>query len=267
MAFSLDDLPSFLAAIIGVLTILAGSATAAGVHREVLVIFGLFVSTVVGPTILGVGPPGLLSVVAYWLHAVQRTGAFTPESKRKFDYDEIRSGLLLGRQPRNFHDLERLRKEGITGLVTLNQRWELFIDLGEFRATLEKHGIEHLHIETADFQGPQPESTVKAVEFLANHIRKHRAPGKVYVHCNAGRGRSALVLAAYLLAADYAARSPGDEWDPAAEVQRVFGEMRAKRPQVSLGLTRYPLTGQSRALRHFATSDAPSLGEAWRKHQ
>jgi len=264
MGVTLDDLPSFLVASVGFVVVVAGAARAIGVRRNAVGALALLVATVLGPTVLGVGPPALRSSVSYWLHAAMRTSAFTPEDKRAFDYDEVRSSLLLGRQPRNNKDLERLKAEGVIGFVTLNEPWELFMGLGGLQAAVKNLGMEHLHIETADFQGPKQQQTVKAVEFIARHMSDG---GKVYVHCNAGRGRSATVAAAYLLAADCAARSPEEAWDPAAEVERVVGEMRVKRPKVTASLLRFPLTSQARALRLFATEDAVRAGDAWRKRR
>merc|ERR1711957_184151 len=104
---------------------------------------------------------------------------------------------------------------------------------------------------------------LKAVLFIRQHTAD--AQGKVYVHCNAGRGRSASVVAAFLLASE----SAGDEetWDPVASVERVVQEMRAVRPKVTANLVRYPITGQSRALRRFAVEDAYRIGATWRKRR
>lgn len=251
----MDDLPSFLVVAGSCLVLVPTAALAAGLRREAVASGTLLILAVLGPAIFGVGPQPLRSSVSYLLHFVKRSGVFTPEAKRKFDYDEIRPGLLVGRQPRHKGDLEQLKSEGVTAVVTLNEDWELFVpDLGE-RST--KLGMKHLQVPTADFQGPELQSTVQAVELVRQQLR---AKGKVYIHCNAGRGRSAVVAAAYMLAEDSSADS-----EPAKEVLRVVKEMRLKRPAVTPNLMRYPITGQSRALRRFATEEAERLGAAWKK--
>ncbi|KFP58012.1 Phosphatidylglycerophosphatase and protein-tyrosine phosphatase 1, partial [Cariama cristata] len=61
----------------------------------------------------------------------------------------------------------------------------------------ETMGVEQLRLSTVDLTGvPTLENLHKGVEF----ILKHRACGNsVYVHCKAGRSRSATVVAAYLI--------------------------------------------------------------------
>ncbi|KFV01486.1 Phosphatidylglycerophosphatase and protein-tyrosine phosphatase 1, partial [Pterocles gutturalis] len=61
----------------------------------------------------------------------------------------------------------------------------------------EAMGVEQLRLGTVDLTGvPTLENLHKGVEF----ILKHRACGhSVYVHCKAGRSRSATMVAAYLI--------------------------------------------------------------------
>lgn len=58
-------------------------------------------------------------------------------------------------------------------------------------------GVEQLRLSTVDLTGvPTLENLQKGVEF----ILRHRAFGNsVYVHCKAGRSRSATMVAAYLI--------------------------------------------------------------------
>mmetsp|Transcript_54330 Transcript_54330/g.129461 ORF Transcript_54330/g.129461 Transcript_54330/m.129461 type:complete len:270 (-) Transcript_54330:197-1006(-) len=256
-AGTLDDLPGFLALIACSVTATSSIAMLLGIRRDyiALLVFGL--SCLLGPTILGLGPLALRSSVSYWLHFVKKTGVFTPEHKRQFNYDEVRGGILLGRQPRNLQDLHEIKSKGTVAIVSLNEAWELFMQ--DLTPAAEKLSMAHLHLQVPDFQGPEPSAIAEAVEF----IRKHSSlpgpdgmPGKVYVHCNAGRGRSAVVAAAYLLSEDSAQRRPDEPWNAAQEVRRVVNELRSKRPKVTPNLLRYPITGQSRSLRRFAENEA-----------
>lgn len=259
---SLDDLPSFIAVAVLCISLAAGLAAFLGIRARLVVAATSLVVLVLGPTIFGLGPNALRTSVAYFLHFCKRSNVFTPEASRQFDFDEIRPGLLLGRQPRHMQDLKRIQQEGVTAVVSLNQPWELFVpDLG---SALSGLGMKHLHIHAPDFQGPELSDTVAAVDFIRQQLLSNKS-GKVYIHCNAGRGRSATVLAAFLLASDNAERDRRESWDAAAEAARVVQEMRAVRPKVTPNLARYPITGQSRALRLFASKEAPRIGASWKK--
>lgn len=74
------------------------------------------------------------------------------------------------------------------------------------------------------------------------HIYSHIAANRtVYVHCNAGKGRSSVVVAAYLMYTE-------DKWLSAKEVVKY---LRSKRDQVSFGLLDWPLRAQARAVVNF----------------
>ncbi|KFP04303.1 Phosphatidylglycerophosphatase and protein-tyrosine phosphatase 1, partial [Calypte anna] len=87
-------------------------------------------------------------------------------------------------------------EENVRAVVTLNEEYEtrfLCFSAQEWEAM----GVEQLRLSTVDLTGvPTLENLLKGVEF----ILKHRACGNsVYVHCKAGRFRSATVVAAYLI--------------------------------------------------------------------
>ncbi len=119
--------------------------------------------------------------------------------------------LLLGALPFPGH-VPELKKLGITGVVNL---------CAEYRgasAALREAGIEELYLPVIDFTPPDLEQVRQGVEF----IRKHAdAGGKVYVHCKAGRGRSANIVLCYLMARD--------GLTPAAAMARIL----ARRPHIS----------------------------------
>ena len=81
-------------------------------------------------------------------------------------------------------------------MLTLNEDHEL----KNFYAKpedFEAHGISVYRLVICDFVGaPQVEDIDQAV----NHIKKVVNAGKmIYIHCKAGRSRSSLILAAYLM--------------------------------------------------------------------
>jgi atypical dual specificity phosphatase len=58
------------------------------------------------------------------------------------------------------------------------------------------HEIEHLRLPTVDFSNPQVENLFHGVEFLRT-VRE--ANKTAYIHCKAGRQRSANLAACYLI--------------------------------------------------------------------
>lgn len=58
-------------------------------------------------------------------------------------------------------------------------------------------GINHLHLPTADFNNaPDPEKLNEGVRFIKQFDNLDTS---CYVHCKAGRGRSATLVACYLI--------------------------------------------------------------------
>ncbi|MEM0926758.1 MAG: dual specificity protein phosphatase family protein, partial [Planctomycetota bacterium] len=68
-----------------------------------------------------------------------------------------------------------------------------------------QHGIEQLHIPTTDFTHPSLEDVEAAVEFIQKYTLQNDC---VYIHCKAGRARSATVAMCWLM--KYRGMSPAD---------------------------------------------------------
>lgn len=109
-----------------------------------------------------------------------------------FDFDEIIDGIFLGRMPRHEKDLALLKTSGIVALIVLNEEWELKMNLEEVR----KQGFELLHLSTPDYFAPSPREIQEGVLYLKKCIEEKK---KVYTHCFAGKGRSALIVLAYII--------------------------------------------------------------------
>ncbi len=104
-------------------------------------------------------------------------------------WDWIDETVLLGALPMRGHVAE-LKALGIGAVVNTCEEYAGPID------AYSAAGIEQCRIPTIDFTPPSLADIEKSVNF----IQAQAAAGKkVYVHCKAGRGRSATVVACYLI--------------------------------------------------------------------
>jgi atypical dual specificity phosphatase len=97
--------------------------------------------------------------------------------------------VLLGARPLA-KDVEALSLLGVKAIVNTCEEFAGHI------ALYEKFGIRQLHIPTTDFQPPALEQIETAVQFMDDTIAGN---GKVYVHCKAGRARSATVVMCWMI--------------------------------------------------------------------
>ena len=100
--------------------------------------------------------------------------------------------LFLGALPFSSM-LARMKAEGVTRVISLNERHELksgILKLPKL-TDYEAYDIERIEINVCDFTGaPSIEEIEKCLSFIES------SQGKIYVHCKAGRCRSALIVAA-----------------------------------------------------------------------
>jgi len=86
-------------------------------------------------------------------------------------------------------------KFNVGGVVSVNQEFERVVTLSydEWQAK----DVELLKVDCADFNfAPSREDLIKAANFMDSKILDGKS---VYVHCKAGRTRSATIVAAYLI--------------------------------------------------------------------
>jgi|ERR1043165_1678308 atypical dual specificity phosphatase len=105
-------------------------------------------------------------------------------------WDWVDETVLLGALPFPA-DVAKLKALGISAVV--NTCDEYCGPLRQYAAA----GIEQFHMPTVDFFPPALEDIERAVKFIQTQAAAGR---KVYVHCKAGRGRSATVVICYLIA-------------------------------------------------------------------
>lgn len=154
------------------------------------------------------------------------------KKRTSFNFDKVDEYVYLGRQPPSKAAMAELQRVGIKACVSVIQPWEFLLPASDYKA----QGWDWLNVPAIDYAAPSPADVQKAVNFLESNIEQ-KLP--TYVHCNAGKGRSAVVVAAYLM------RKNGWDMDKAAQ------ELRLRRPVVSKYISFWPFSPQARALRTF----------------
>lgn len=132
-----------------------------------------------------------------------KTIFFNTLSQNRFPwYNEIIPGkLILGAIPlKNYDHIDILvKQEGVKSVLSLVEQFEFKDSLFSepvSETDWSAAGVAQYLIQTPDFKPLSLNDIHDSVEYLRNQISKNR---KVYVHCKAGKGRSATIVACYLL--------------------------------------------------------------------
>ncbi|KAG5672578.1 hypothetical protein PVAND_002694 [Polypedilum vanderplanki] len=152
-------------------------------------------------------------------------------------YDRIDENLILGALPFRYMVPELIKKENIKGVVSMNEDYELWF-LSNNAEQWKKVGVNFLQLPTTDiFESPSQSKLENGVSFINSFLPKdskikeltpyhelndNNAIGTVYVHCKAGRTRSATLVGCYLMMKN--------KWSPEQAVEH----MRNKRPHILL---------------------------------
>ncbi|XP_062917870.1 phosphatidylglycerophosphatase and protein-tyrosine phosphatase 1 isoform X2 [Mobula hypostoma] len=119
--------------------------------------------------------------------------AGNPSNAHKMLEELSRPGSIYGKEE---GEGRLVTKENVRGVITMNEDYEtkFFVNTAE---EWESLGVEQLRLSTVDILGvPKLEDLKKGVDFVTKYRKKGSC---VYVHCKAGRSRSATMVAAYLI--------------------------------------------------------------------
>lgn len=140
-------------------------------------------------------------------------------------WDRVDNAVILGALPfRSKYTEDLVEQEKIRGVVSMNENYELamFSHQAEGWAKL---GVKFLQLATTDiFCAPNQEKLKHGVKFM-KEIAMDSAGQSVYVHCKAGRTRSATLVGCYLMEINKA-----DNWGP----EKAVEQMRSVRPHILL---------------------------------
>jgi len=104
-------------------------------------------------------------------------------------WDRVDQYVILGALPVS-RVLPSFQAEAVRGVINMCE---------EFAGPLsayERMGIRQLHLPTIDFSPPALKDIERGVAFIEEHAARKET---VYVHCKAGRGRSATVVLCWLM--------------------------------------------------------------------
>ena len=105
-------------------------------------------------------------------------------------WDFIDEKVIVGAFPFPF-DVDRMAADGVRAVVNTCDEY------GGPVSQYQKHSIQQLRIPTIDFTPPCFDDVKKGVAFVSENVEQGNT---VYIHCKAGRGRSATVALCWLMA-------------------------------------------------------------------
>lgn len=134
-------------------------------------------------------------------------------------YDRIDDTVIVGALPFPTTSQELVKNENVHGVISLNEDYELKHWVTT-REEWEKLGVKALYLPTVDLvAAPSQADLVKGVNFILKHVGCKQS---VYIHCKAGRTRSATLAACFLV------KNFG--WTPSEAVELLM----KKRPHIWL---------------------------------
>ncbi|CAG9128139.1 unnamed protein product [Plutella xylostella] len=149
-------------------------------------------------------------------------------------YDRMDDTVILGALPFQGMTRQLIEEENLKGVVSMNETYELKVFSNDAEKWRE-NGVQFLQLATTDiFEAPDQDKLYEGVRFINRFLPASsklplpagaEAPaeaGSVYVHCKAGRTRSATLVGCYLMMKN--------GWSP----KEAVDYMRSRRPHILL---------------------------------
>ncbi|XP_059618722.1 phosphatidylglycerophosphatase and protein-tyrosine phosphatase 1 [Phlebotomus argentipes] len=151
-------------------------------------------------------------------------------------YDRIDNNVILGALPFRSMTQDLMQQENVKAVVSMNEDYELTL-FSNNAEMWKSHGVKFLQLPTIDiFECPDQSKLIQGVTFINRFLppiskipglvspdaEASDSPGTVYIHCKAGRTRSATLVGCYLMMRN--------GWTPEQAVEF----MKEKRPHVLL---------------------------------
>ena len=114
-------------------------------------------------------------------------------------WDEVDQDVVLGAFP-FARDVDALAEIGVKAVINTCEEYA-----GPVEA-YARHGIEQFRMPTVDFTHPSIADVTRAVAFIESHVQQG---SRIYIHCKAGRARSATVAICYLMKRDGISKEEG----------------------------------------------------------
>mmetsp|Transcript_35247 Transcript_35247/g.112109 ORF Transcript_35247/g.112109 Transcript_35247/m.112109 type:complete len:283 (+) Transcript_35247:80-928(+) len=125
---------------------------------------------------------------------------------KPFTISHVSGGLYIGSMPRTEEHMAELVDTGIKYVITMNEPWEYATRSQVLdKATFQQAGLQWLVLPTPDYNPPSLADVIKGVNWCISSAGsnclsdRHPKNEGVYVHCNAGKGRSAVVTICILI--------------------------------------------------------------------
>ena len=112
-------------------------------------------------------------------------------SDRPTNFSWVEENLLAGSGlPVTKNEVDWLVSQGIKSIITVREE--------PLPKEWISEGIDYFHLPVDDFDSPTPEDIERAITFIEQQVAANKP---VTVHCAAGKGRTGVILAAYLVKA------------------------------------------------------------------
>nr|CAG4647506.1 EOG090X0GSS [Megafenestra aurita]SVE92735.1 EOG090X0GSS [Megafenestra aurita] len=149
-------------------------------------------------------------------------------------YNYVDNNVILGALPLRHKIQELVDQKKINAIVSLNEDYEVKY-LTNQPEEWDQLGVENIRFSVVDmFEAPPQSMLIEGVDFINKNVDKG---GVVYVHCKAGRSRSATLVCCYLM--------KRNSWTP----EQAISHLKSVRPHILLS------SNKLEALQMFYTNE------------